>query len=115
MKTISYREYACLKQQVQELGWVWHQYQQKWPDGWYEFKYQPVLRHFSRTNREEFLLSQVHHKRFFHRVKMPNAVYLELKELANIRLELQDVLDNPPYGSQVVAPAQENLKDRKSN
>ncbi len=99
MKILSYEEYKQLKRAVMELNWVWRRYRQDDPDGWYEFKYQHVVNPFLENDGEEHLLSQACHKRLTRRVKLPVVVYLTLKELAEISVELQDVLAHPPYGS----------------
>lgn len=112
MKTLSYEEFKHMKQAVMELSWVWRRYQQNEPDGWYEFKYQHVVRDFLKVDGEEKLLSQANHKRLTRRVKLPIGTYLTLKELADISLELQDVLEHPPYGSIMV---EKDKKDFRSS
>ncbi|MBP1040234.1 hypothetical protein I6N95_04325 [Vagococcus sp. BWB3-3] len=97
--TISQSEGERLIQAVKGLGWAWQTYQREVPDGWYEFKYQPVLRQFMASDMEDQLLSQVR-ATWFKRIKLPVTVYRELMELATIYEELQDALDHPPYGSQ---------------
>lgn len=99
MATISYKEYDTLKRAIQGLGWTWQEYQRKVPDGWYEFKYQNILRHFMATDAEETLLGQAQPKRFPKCVKLPRPVYREMKDLEIIYNDLQDVLDTPPFGS----------------
>ncbi|MBP1042816.1 hypothetical protein I6N95_17505 [Vagococcus sp. BWB3-3] len=99
MEMVSYKEYERLESAIKGLSWVWQSYQREIPDGWYEFKYQHILRGFLLNEGEETLLAQVKHKRFPRCVKIPKPVYHEMKELASIYDELQDVLANPPYGS----------------
>ncbi len=108
MKTLSYEEFKQIKRAVAELNWTWRRYQQNEPDGWYAFKYQHVVRAFLSTEEEEKLLSQASYKRLTRRVKLPLGTYLTLKELADISLELQDVLAYPPYGSKMMPTETKN-------
>ncbi|MBP1042334.1 hypothetical protein I6N95_15040 [Vagococcus sp. BWB3-3] len=96
---IPIEEYDQLKQLVVELPWVWQRYQRELPDGWFVFKYQSRLRLIIGDEEEERLFSQASRVRLLKRMRVPKRVYQELKELAAICLELQDVLDHPPYGS----------------
>ncbi|MBP1040130.1 hypothetical protein I6N95_03805 [Vagococcus sp. BWB3-3] len=98
-QTITYEEYDRLKQWVNELPWVWQEYQRKAPDGWYEFKYQGILRQFISEEGGDQLFSQARRLRWGKRVRLPKSVYQDMKELADICLELQDVLAYPPFGS----------------
>lgn len=101
METLTYKEYESLKKAIRELGWAWQSYQQEVPDGWYEFKYQTIVRHFIQSEEEDKLFADVRHRRFPKRVKVPKMIYASMKELAEISIQLQDVLANPPYGSQI--------------
>lgn len=102
METLTYKEYEQLELAVKGLGWVWQSYQREIPDGWYTFKYQSILRRFLINEGEEHLIAQVQRKRFPKCVKIPKLAYKEMKELADIYLELQDVLAHPPYGSKTL-------------
>lgn len=97
MVTLSYKEYEKLETAINGLGWVWQSYQREFPDGWYEFKYQTILRHFIVGEKEENLKAKVQHKRFPKCVKMPLPIYREMKELAEIYADIQTALENPPY------------------
>lgn len=94
-KRLSYEEYNRLKQSLQGLSWTWQVYQERFPDGWYDFKYSPRLRYFTDYETEEVLLSHVRYRRFPKRVVLPKFVYNEIKELTTIHSELQDELDHP--------------------
>lgn len=94
-KRLSYKEYDRLKESLKGLNWTWQVYQERYPDGWYDFKYSPRLRRFIEGETEEVLLSQVKYQRFLKRVVIPEAVYNEIKEFATIHHELQEGLAHP--------------------
>lgn len=99
MKRLTQEEYRLLKEAVEHLPWIWNRYVQSGVNDWYRFKYQQVLRHFCANGEGEPLFNQVTPIRWRHQVRMPRDVYLELKELAGISHQLQDILAHPPYGT----------------
>ncbi len=91
--------YHSLKEKVEELAFVWQEYERQNPNDWYLFKYQGIMRYFLSHESSDYLYETVHHSRFSSKVKVPLSVYHELVELSTISYELQDVMAHPPYGS----------------
>lgn len=96
--------YYSLKGKVEELAYIWQEFERKNPNDWYIFKYQGVMRHFLSHDSSDYLYESVQPSRFSSKVKMPLSVYHELIELAGISHELQDVMAHPPYGSAALDP-----------
>ncbi len=96
--------YYSLKEKVEELAFVWQEYERENPNDWYLFKYQGIMRHFLSHDSSDYLHESVHPSRFSSKMKMPLSVYHELTELSAISHELQDVMAHPPYGSAVLDP-----------
>ncbi len=101
---LSLDEYHQLKEKVEELAFVWQEYERENPNDWYIFKYQGIMRHFLSHESSEYLYDSVRQLRFSSKVKLPLTVYRELIELSNISRELQDVMAHPPYGAAALDP-----------
>ncbi len=97
-------EYHHLKERVEELAFVWQEYERENPNDWYIFKYQGIMRYFLSHESSDYLYESVRQLRFSSKVKLPLAVYHELIELSSISQELQDVMAHPPYGSAALKP-----------
>ena len=109
--TLPVERYRQLKQEVEELTFVWQEYERKNPNDWYTFKYQGVMRSFLSHESGEYLFELVQPARFSSKVKIPLTVYQELVELSDISQELQDVMAHPPYGSVGGLPSVNQLKN----
>ncbi len=99
MIKLSLGDYHQLKEKVEELAFVWQEYERKNPNDWYMFKYQGIMRHFLSHESSDYLYESVQPSRFSSKVKLPLTVYHDLVELSGISQELQDVMAHPPYGS----------------
>lgn len=99
MIKLSCDRYHYLKEKVEELTFVWQEYDRKNPNDWYYFKYQSVMRLFLAHDSSDYLYEAVQSVHFSSKVKLPLKTYHELVELADISKELQDVMAHPPYGS----------------
>ncbi len=102
--SVSRDQYQSLKEKVEELSFVWQEYERQNPNDWYIFKYQGVMRQFLAHESSDYLYESVQPSRFSSKVRMPLAVYHELTELSAISHELQDVMAYPPYGSASLDP-----------
>lgn len=98
---VSYDDYCRLKQSLEGIEWIWSQYERNCPNEWYLFKYQNLMRLFCERGGANYLMSKVHKSWFSTKVKVPVATYRELIELVDIGQELQDIINNPPYGSRL--------------
>ncbi len=101
---ITFHHYHKLKEKVEELAFVWQEYERLNPNDWYMFKYQGVMRHFLSHDSSDYLFEAVRQSHFSSKVKLPLTVYHDLVELSDISQELQDVMSHPPYGSAALEP-----------
>ncbi len=101
---VSLDHYHQLKEKVEELSFIWQEYERKNPNDWYIFKYQGVMRNFLGHESSDYLYDSVRPSRFTSKVTLPLTVYHELIELSDISRELQDVMAYPPYGSAALDP-----------